>query len=229
MTLLTIAQTALREIGDFAVPSTIVGNTDPIAVQMLALANRTGRTLANDYRWQVLLTSYTFSTTASTASYALPADFGRFANLTFWDNTNDTRVQGPVSPAQWQYLQSSGLGGAAQFDKVFRIAGGLFYIYPTPTAVDSISFQYYSKYWITDKDAFSLDADTALLDEDLILLGTKYRYLQSKGDSYEEEKNEYLRRLDSVQGSDGARNMISFGKSLLAGDLAGNLPETNFG
>lgn len=229
MTLLSIAQTALREIGDFAVPSTIVGNNDPIAVQLLALANRTGRTLANDYRWQVLLTTYTFPTVDSTASYALPDDFGRFANLTQWDNTNTTRVQGPVTPAQWQYLQSSGLGGAAQFDKAFRIAGDLFYIYPTPTAADSITFQYYSNQWITGKEAFSADADEALLDEDLITLGLKYRYLQAKGDAYEEERNEYFRRLDSLQGADGGRNVISFGTSMLIGDTVGNLPETGFG
>lgn len=229
MTLLSICQTALREIGDFAVPTTIVGNNDPNAVQMLALANRAGRTLANDYRWQALLTNYTFPTVASTDSYALPNDFGRFANLTQWDNTNTTRVQGPVTPSQWQFLQSSGLGGAAQFDKAFRIAGGLFYIYPTPTAADTIAFQYYSRRWITGKEAFSADTDEALIDEDLILLGTKYRFLAARGDSYEREENEYLRRLDSLQGADGGRNVIAFGKSLLIGDMAGNLPETNFG
>src|SRR5690242_11912595 len=103
MTLLTIAQTALREVGDYAVPSSIVGNTDPTAVQLLALANRAGRTLALDYRWQALLTTYTFPTVASTADYALPTDFNRFANLTPWDRTNYAQLEGPVSAQRWEY------------------------------------------------------------------------------------------------------------------------------
>lgn len=229
MTLLTIAQTALREIGDFTVPSTIANNTDPTAVQLLALANRTGRTLANDFRWQVLLTTHSFTTVASTADYALPSDFGRFANLTFWDETNDTRMWGPVSTSEWQYLQSSGLGGAAQFDKAFRIAGSRFYIYPTPSSTDTIAFQYYSKNWISGKSAFSTDADAALIDEDLITLGLKWRYLQAKGDAFENEKMEYFERLESLQAADGARDAIRFGVSMVGADYSGNLPETGFG
>lgn len=229
MTLLSVCQTVLREIGEFTVPSTIVGNSDPVAVQLLALANRTGRTLANDYRWQVLLTNYSFTTVSGTDGYALPSDFGRFANLTMWDSTNDTRVHGPVSPAQWQFLQSSGLGGAAQFDKTFRVAGNLFEIYPTPTSADTVAYQYYSKNWISGKAAYALDADVSLIDEDLIILGTKYRFLQAKGDAFEEEKKEYLYRLDSLQGADGGRNVISFGAPFVTADESGNLPETGFG
>ena len=229
MSLLTICQYARREIGDFSVPSTIISNTDPIAVQLLALANRTGRTLALDFRWQVLLTNYTFPTVASTEDYALPSDFGRFANVTMWDRTNDTPVRGPLSPAQWEYLQSSGLGGAAQFDKAFRVIGDRIYIYPEPDAAETIAYQYYSTYWISGKAAFSADADVALIDEDLITLGIKWRFLASKGDSFENEQMEYYQRLDSLQGADGGRSIISFGPGALVIGGEGNMPEVGFG
>lgn len=229
MTLLTICQTALREIGEYTVPATIVSNTDPSAVQLLALANRTGRTLAQDYRWQVLLTSTTITTADGTDNYALPTDFGRFANITFWDETDDTIVRGPMSPSEWQYLQSSGLGGAAQFDKAFRIAGNRFYIYPTPDAIETIAYQYWSTYFISGKAAFSLDADTALIEEDLIILGLKWRWLQAKGDAFEAEYREYMYRLDSLQSADGARDIIRFGGRLVDVGQPGNLPDVSFG
>lgn len=229
MSLLTIAQTALRESGQYTVPSTIVGNTDPTAVQLLALANRTGRTIANDYRWQALLKSYTFDTVASTASYALPGDFGRFANLTFWDNTNYQAVRGPVTAVEWQMLQSSMIANAG-ITKAFRLASNLFYIYPTPDAAETIAYNYYSKYWADStgsKAAFSNDSDEPLIDEDLVTLGLRWRWLSAKGDAFENEKLEYLQRLESLQAADGGRDAIRFGERMTF--MPNNLPDTGFG
>src|SRR5689334_14054919 len=124
-TLLSIAQDALNEIGDWNVPTTIISNNDPTAKLLLALANRSGKTLAQLRFWSVLLTDYTFPTVASTATYALPTDFRKFANLTFWDNTNIYQVKGPLSPVEWQVLKSSAVTNAA-FWKYFRVAGGYF-------------------------------------------------------------------------------------------------------
>ena len=229
MTLLSVCQTALRESGQFTVPETIVGNADPTAVQLLALANRAGRTLANDYRWQALLTTHTFDTVASTDSYALPSDFGRFANVTFWDETNYAPVRGPLSAMEWQALNSSSLAGSPIFDKAFRIAGGLFYLYPIPTAVETIAYTYYSSFWISGKSAFSLDADVALIDEDLITLELKWRWLQSKGDSFENEKREAELRRESVLAADGGRDVIRFSDSAGVRFRDGNLPTSGFG
>lgn len=228
MTLLSVCQTALRESGQFTVPTTIVGNTDPTAVQLLALANRAGRTLARE-NWQVLLTSYSFSTAASTASYALPTDFGNFANLTFWNQSNYWAVKGPVSSIEWQARKSSSIASPSGINTAFRIAGDLFYIDPTPTATETIAYQYYSSYWISGKDAYALDTDTALIDEDLIILGLKWRWLQAKGDSFENEKAEYMEALESALAVDGGKDAIRFSDATRPRRLGGNLPEANFG
>lgn len=225
-TLLVIVTDALKEIGKFSVPTTIVNNADPTAVQLLALANRTGRILAEDYRWQVLLTDYTFVTADGTAAYALPSDFQRFANITFWDRTNDHDMVGPLPPAQWETLQSGGVVGAG-IRKYFRIAGSQLSIYPTPTATETIAYQYYSTNWISGKAAFTLDADVPLIDSDLIRLGVKYRFLASKGLPYEEEKDEYERRRDSLQAADGGAMVLSFGAR--RSPFSDNLPESGFG
>lgn len=66
MSLLSICQTVMGEIG-LPQPPTIVGNLDPFAIQLLALANRAGRELAEEADasgyWQVLRKQYIFQTT----------------------------------------------------------------------------------------------------------------------------------------------------------------------
>jgi len=227
LTLLTIAQSAIREIGSINVPSTIVANTDPLAVQILALAQRSLKTIALDYKWQVLLATHTFSTANGTATYALPADYHRFANLTFWDRTNYEMIEGPVSPAKFEYLRSSSTASVGMW-KYFRIAADLFAIYPTPSAVETIAYQYYSKYPITGKAAYSADSDTPLIDEDLLTIDLRWRFLQAKGLDFEHEKQEYMGRLAALIIRDGGKDAIRFGGPRSASPY-GNLPDMNFG
>lgn len=228
MTLLAIAQTALRQMGRYSVPATIVGNSDPTAVRCLALANLVGQTLATENRWQALLASYTFATVASTANYDLPDDFGRFANLSQWNRTYYAAMRGPVSPVEWQALQSSSVAVGSPFNQAFRIAGGFFSIYPTPTAVQTVAFDYWSTEWIANKTEFSDDSDEPLLDAGLITMGLRWMLLDQIGDDASTAKKLYDRRLESLQAADGGRDSVRFGDGS-AGQFADNLPTTGFG
>lgn len=66
MTLLSVCKQAMDEIGLLA-PTSIIGNPDPFALQLLALANRAGKELAQDADaagyWQMLRKQFTFQTT----------------------------------------------------------------------------------------------------------------------------------------------------------------------
>lgn len=226
-TLLAICGDALKENGQFQVPSTIVGSSNPLSIQLLALANRAGRTLAYDHDWQVLLATHTFPTVASTGTYSLPTDFHRFVNMTQWDRTATEQMVGPIDPRMWEALRSGDLVGAS-VESYFRVAGGVFAIYPTPTAVATIAFQYFSKYWISGKEAFSADSDEPLIDADLITLGVRYRFLASKGLPYAEEKLEYERRRDSLQAADGGKDVVSFSGPMRRPAYEG-IPDTGYG
>lgn len=226
MTLVTICTDALSEIGNWDAPATIINNSNPTAKQLLAIANRSGKTLTQLHFWNALIVNYTFPTVNGTASYSLPADFRKFANLTFWDNSNIYRVKGPVSPQEWQVLKSSAIANAA-FWKYFRMAGGLFYIHPTPSAVETIAYQYYSGNWITGKSAFSDDSDVPLLDADMMTLDVRWRFLRAKGAPFDDEKDEFEKLRDSLIAADGAKDAIRFGRQRIG--YVDNLPEANFG
>lgn len=229
MTLLTICQDALKEIGGINVPDTIVSNEDPTAIQLLALANRTGRELALDYKWQGLLSTHTFSTVDGTSAYAMPSDFHAIANRTAWDRTNDWKLQGPASKMAWERLQSSAITSSG-LRSWFRIQGGQFNLYPTPTSVRTIAFQYYQKTFVSesggsDKAAFTLDNDTARIDEDLLLLGVKFRFKAAKGLISDPERMEYESRKNALQIADKGAATIDFGGSM----TQGGMPESGFG
>lgn len=226
MSLATICQTALQENGDFDVPSSFIGNSNPTAVQLLALARRSLKVIGLDYRWQALIATHTFSTADGTETYALPTDFHAFAALTFWDRSNYLRMQGPVTNQLWEAIKS-GQQVSAGISKFFRIAGNLFYIYPVPGAIETIAYQYYSNYLVTgNKTTFTDDGDTALVDEDLLTLGVRWRFLAAKGAPYAAVLAEYQDRLDALQARDGGRNMIDYLGPRFEMD---NIPETGVG
>lgn len=235
MSLLTICQDALKELSGFAMPSSFYGSNNPTAVSCVALANRAGRTLEKELRWQELITEYTFTTTASTATYALPSDFRAFANMSQWDRTNQWRMHGPTPPFVWQWL-SSGISVWASNNRWYALRGNLFSIYPTPTSTDTIAFDYYSKSWVlkqvdsSNVAAWTSDNDTARIDEDLITLALKWRFLQAKGMPFEAEYKEYESIVESMQADNGGRGMIDLGSPTPRSGVGfGNLPDTGYG
>lgn len=80
--------------------SSYVGNTQPGAVQMLALFRKVGDALRNmPLQWTQLKRGYVFTTVTDQQSYALPGDFYRILESTQWDTTNQWPLYGPISDA----------------------------------------------------------------------------------------------------------------------------------
>ena len=79
MSLLTIAQ-AVSDFVGFERPTTVAGNTDPIARQLLVMINREGAQLMRANNWPILMKEHTFSTVNGPQKSALPTDFYRVAS-----------------------------------------------------------------------------------------------------------------------------------------------------
>lgn len=234
MSLLTICQNAAKEIG-FDAPSSIIGNTDPTAVRLLRLATRVGNILSTK-NWHILIKPYTFTTTASEPQYALPSDFRSFVNNTAWNQTTDQPIY-MISPSQWSYEKSavttsfydrSRLLG----DDASPSIGQKFSIHPTPSAVETIRYEYYSKNWLTnaagdtERSSFSLDTDVPIFDDELFTMGVIWRMLKSIGQQYFEEKTDFDRQLEiALAQSGGTENLHADGNFA----TLSNIPETGFG
>ncbi len=230
MTILSICQAAIKEVGSFNVPSYFVGNEDPTARQILAQCDMVGKRLAQS-DWTDLLVEYTFPTVASTATYSLPTDYDRFVNASWWDGTEYEPLVGPTTSRDWQMLKRS-VSAPSGVDTYFRIRAGLFEIFPTPTSVRTIAFEYYSKNWViangdTDatKSSITADNDTPIFDERLFIAGLKALFLQSKSLPFDTEAGLYDSRLNRLLSNDGGAQIVRFGRGI----RRRNLPETGFG
>lgn len=211
MSLLTCVQDACDRIG-LPRPSVVIGSSDTQVRQLLGLAQQEGKELARRGPWQELTKETTFTATATTTqSGAIPSDFDRMIEGTFWNRTQDRRVVGPLSPQKWQMLQT---GLYSLVWDAFRIRGTEILMSPAPTAGDTLAFEYVSTKWCenaagsTQRTAWVADDDVALLDEELITLGLVWRFKKAKGLDYSEEYRSYEQLVERKLSNDGAMGIL---------------------
>ena len=213
MTLLTMVRAACAETNQ-PQPTSVVNSTEVTAQQMLSLANAIGDELQKDYAWQTLVREASFSAAATASQGTIiskASDFDRFVNDTMFNRTAGWRVRGPVSAQEWQAVQASGVSG---LDRAFYIRQGNIYMTPTPTAGDSIYFEYVTTKWCessggTAQLAFAADADVCRLNERLMTMALVYRFRQAKGLPHVEHLARFEKHLKNLLLSDGAKAILS--------------------
>ena len=173
------------------------------------------------------------------SDYPLPSDFQRPVDNTMWDRGRFWSMRGPQSPQQWQLYKSSVIGRASiQRRFRFRRINGnvVFSIDPVPTDnLTPLVFEYVSNAWCqssggTPQSLWEADTDTGILDEDLLMLGTRWRVYARLGFDYQSELDEYETEVSKAMAVDGGAAILDLAPAdrlTLIGPW--NLPETNFG
>jgi hypothetical protein len=214
MSLISIIQDAAVELG-FAEPSVAITSTDLAVKQMVVLADKEGKELARRFDWQRLMTEGTFTATASATQVASIAttypNFARIINGTMWNRTQNRVVKGPLTAAEWQRMNAA--TARVTIGNYFRIRGNGILFFSTPASGDEIFFEYCSDKWCqgalaTAQSAWAADADTALIDEEIIRLGVVWRYKKSKGFDYGEDFRTYEMALQDVFGIDAGKSPV---------------------
>lgn len=186
MSVLDIAQNVAKETG-FSAPSTLVGNTDEIAIQLLALINNETRALSDRHTWQALVKRGTFNFANGTESYSLAtiaSDFKDFIPGTIWDYTTGRPLIAPITSQDYE-IQKNYLVTSA-IDKMVYVYNNTLYITPTPSSTDTIYFEYttlniFKTSVGVGKAAITLDTDVTTIREFLVQAGVKLRFMVAKG------------------------------------------------
>jgi hypothetical protein len=197
------------------VPATVTGSTDNQVVQMMRLLEEEGNDLARRHPWQAITFEATHTTIAAEDQGAMSTiasnGFRDIKPDTFWDRSSKLPILGPLSDNQWAAYKGLATTGARYH---FRIRGGKILVNPVPPASLSWAFEYTSKNWIlgidgtTYKQYFTLDTDTILLPEDLVLMGLRWRWKKEKGFDYAEDFETYEKQVKDAMGHDGGKAVL---------------------
>lgn len=229
MTALSIIQDATGRMS-LQQPSAIFSSTDSQVIQLRTLLNESGKKLNRMFDWQVLTKETSFTTVAAeTQTGAVPEDFDHYINESMFNRTSNRKVYGPMTPSEWQKYKSG--FSAYTFNPFFRLRGGNIIITPTPTAGESVYYEYISKYWCeseggTEKSAMTADTDVALIDEELLTKDLIWRFLKAKGLDYSEAFIDFQVEATNLFGKEPAKIInMSNDSSVYMGV---NVPEGNW-
>ena len=205
-------------------PSSVIGSADQQVRQLAGLANQEGKELSKRHPWQVLQKEKTFTAVAlesqATAS-AIPSDFDRFINGTFYNRTAARAVEGPLTAQEWQSYKAS---VATMLFDAFRVRGNDILLAPTPSAGDTYAYEYISTYWVATAAASTTpaqaswvdDTDVGLLSEELMTLGVVWRFLKAKGLDYSEPFRTYEAQVMLAMAKDGGKRSVYMAKGTMS-------------
>jgi len=175
------------------------------------------------------------SMTFAKQDYAMPSDFDRMISDTNWDRTNHWRNLGTKTSQEWQWLQG-GIISVGPRER-YRIYNNRLRIFQALTSIYTFAFEYVSNYWVMsaaatagDKGAYTLDSDTTIFPDDLMLAGLKFYFLKAKKLDYSVELGEFMRALSYTKAQDvpvPAQSLAPIGMNPLVGPWSvqdGNWP-----
>jgi hypothetical protein len=231
----TIVNDAASELALITADITdVFASTDANILQLTRLLATVGRSLVKAHAWSQLRGESGFTATNGTYQYALPDDFGRFADATAWDRTNRLPLSGPLDGKSWQKLQAFAVTSASY--TAFRVTAGQFWLYPTPTSTRSIYYEYLSRYWVSAdgstlyNDRATVAADICFFDPTLLVRALKLAWLNAKKLPADSEQEDYLETLASVKAQDGAAGASNLATSADTGLLTlSNAPDGGYG
>lgn len=139
---------------------------------------------------QAATASGTVLLTFSQTKYVMPSDFDRLIDKTDWDKSKHWEMLGPETAQQWQWLKSGFISTGPRVR--FRPLGGYFQIWPPQGVADLLGFEYVSTQWVLsaaalaagvtpDKAAFTVDTDTCVFPDRLMIVGLKKKFYEAKG------------------------------------------------
>jgi len=166
------------------------------------------------------------SLTFSQDTYPGPADFDRYINQTWWDRTNRWSLMGPDSPQmdQWHRSGIVTIGPRRHFRQIgsnglTQATGPInnYRLWPPPGSNDTpidLVFEYISTNAVLSaagvpQPTFAADTDIPILDENIFILGTKWRMWQIKGFDYAAMQQEHQDYVDRKYGNDGGAKTLS--------------------
>jgi len=150
--------------------------------------------------------------TLTKVKYDLPSGFDRLLDRTHWDKTKHWEMLGPETAQQWEWLISGYISTGPRIR--WRIFDGYFQIWPFTASSEVLGYEYLSKNWARSaagvaKSAMTVDTDTCIFPDRLMVAGLKHRYFSTKGFN-EIFREEYESQMSIAFANDQGSQTLSF-------------------
>lgn len=202
MTLLQIVAAFTAERG-LAVPATAATNTDRQVIQIVGLLNAFNRDLLTRKAFQQNTVEATFTTLAAEDQGSIdtiaPSGFEGVMLDTVYNRTMRLPMSGGVTPSEWQTRKALNFTGPLY---QFRIRNNRLLMIPTPTAGQTIAFEYLSSWFVKDtggtlKKFWTADTDYSVLGDELPQAYLAWAWPKAKGFEYAEDFTLYERLIET--------------------------------
>jgi len=212
-TLLQLIQEVTARTG-LVKPVAVVGNQDKQIRQFLGLANELVEELVNGYYWQELSHTADWTSPGTKLQGELttlaPEGFLEIRDGTFFDLTQRIQVFGPLSNTNWQARRALPATGPYY---QYRVIQGELFTNPAVPAGHSLSFEYKSQKAIIAADAsrkssFTVDSDTCVFPDMLILAGLRWKWRQEKRLEFASDLARFNAMARQLSGADGSKSNL---------------------
>lgn len=157
----------------------------------------------------------TVSITFSKTKYAMPSDYDRLIDGTDWDKSQHWQMIGPETMQQKEWLKSGYISSGPRVR--YYQQGNKFQIWPPLGVAHLLGFDYVSNLWVTatggtnpSKTSFTVDSDTCIFPDRMMVLGTKLKYFEIKGFDTTALYRDYTMQKDIAKASDAGSPTLSF-------------------
>lgn len=183
-----------------AAPSSWIGASDNGAIELLDFLDDTIKELRKRVEWEEPIGTDVVIEGNGGESYALPNNFYRFMRdeLAAYEETTTRRRGLPINTSgKWTALKSVGTAGAYRYFRITGYPGNYNVLFFRPLGEnDRITLAYITDRWVASStgtlmNTWMADGDILLMDDRLVQLGVRWRWLQQKGLAYDDYLNEY--------------------------------------
>ncbi len=147
--------------------------------------------------------------------YSWPTDYDRVVDRTQWDKSKHWEMLGPETAQEWQWLKSGYIATGPRIR--FRQLDGYLQLWPPISSAEYLGMEYVSSNAVystgvtqPDKTVFSVDTDTCIWPDNLMITGMKAAYFSIKGFDVTALASMYQRELSIAKANDGGSRTLSF-------------------
>jgi hypothetical protein len=219
MSLLTILQGSATRCGFSTIPASGINNPDPLVQQLLAYSLDAGRDFALRADWRGLRVGANVVGDGVTTIFGLPSDWSRVS-------PSDKSPKGALISSLFPLLPLHGPVNEEDLNQmkafpsfpvrpVWRFIGQNIEIWPALAVGETVTFAYFSKAWISLASTGAMsqtwvsDNDTGILDEDMLMKGTIWRWKSSKGLDFSQELKASEDAFNQLAGQEDTERFVN--------------------